>query len=46
MTQECLNGLAMTYCHSDVEVTPEEVVDEFAHRHPRCMLLAASFQQV
>ena len=39
MGQECLNGLAMLYYHRDVQITPEEVVDEFAHRHSRQMLL-------
>ena len=32
MGQERLNGLAM---HRDVQITPEEVVDEFARRHSR-----------
>ncbi len=39
MKQERLNGLAMLYYHHDVEITPDEVVDEFARRHPRRMLL-------
>ena len=39
MGQERLNGLAMLYYHRDVQITPEEVVDEFAHCHSRRMLL-------
>ena len=39
MGQERLDGLAMLYYHHDVQITPEEVVDEFAHRHSRRMLL-------
>ena len=39
MGQERLNGLAMLYYHRDVQITPEEVVDEFARRHSRRMLL-------
>ena len=38
MGQGRLNVLAMYY-HRDVQITPEEVVDEFAHRHSRRMLL-------
>ena len=34
-----LNVLAMLYYHRDVQITPEEVVDEFARRHSRRMLL-------
>ena len=37
MGQDRLNGLAMLYYHRDVLLTPEEVVDEFANRHPRRM---------
>ena len=40
MTQERLNGLAMLYYHRDIPLTPEEVVDEFARRNPRRMLLS------
>ena len=39
MGQERLDGLAMLYYHCDVQITPEEVVDEFARRHSRRMLL-------
>ena len=39
MAQERLNGLAMLYYHRDVQITPEEVVDEFARCHSRRMLL-------
>ena len=37
--QERLDGLAMLYYHHDVQITPEEVVDEFSRRHSRRMLL-------
>ena len=33
MGQGRLNVLAMLYYHCDVQITPEEVVDEFARRH-------------
>ena len=40
MGQGRLNGLAMLYYHRDVQlITTEEVVDEFARRHSRRMLL-------
>ena len=39
MGQGRLNVLAMLYYHRDVQITPEEVVDEFARRHSRRMLL-------
>ena len=39
MGQERLNGLAMLYYHRDIEITPDEVVDEFSRCHPRRMLL-------
>ena len=39
MGEERLNGLAMLYHHQDVQLTPEEVVYEFANRHPRRMIL-------
>ena len=44
MRQDRLNGLAMLYYHRTVELTPEEVVEEFAHCHPRRMLLVNPFQ--
>ena len=34
MGQVRLNGLAMLYYHHSVDITPEEVVDEFARCHP------------
>lgn len=43
MTQDRLNALAMLYCHRDVKLTPE-VVEEFARRHPRRMLLENPFE--
>ena len=39
MGQGRLNGLAMLHCHQDIELTPEEVVQEFTLRHPRHMIL-------
>ena len=39
MSQDRLNGLAMLHCHQNVELTPEEVVQEFALRHPRRLIL-------
>ena len=39
MGQGRLNGLAMLYYHRDVQITPEEVVDEFSRRHSRRMVL-------
>ena len=39
MSQDRLNGLAMLHCHQNIELTPEEVVQEFALRHPRRMTL-------
>ena len=39
MGQGRLNVLEMLYYHHDVQITPEEVVDEFARRHSRRMLL-------
>ena len=39
MGQGRLNGLAMLHYHRTVDITPEEVVNEFAIRHPRRMLL-------
>lgn len=39
MGQGRLNGLAMLHCHQDIELTPEEVVQEFTLRHPRHTIL-------
>lgn len=39
MAQGRLNSLVMLYYYQDIELTPEEVVEEFARRHPRRMLL-------
>ena len=39
MGQQRLNGLALLYYHQDIDITPEEVVEEFACCHPRRMLL-------
>ena len=43
MGQDRLNGLAMLYYHRDVEITPEEVVEEFSRCHPRRLLLSNPF---
>ncbi len=32
MGQDHLNGLAMLYYHRDIEITSEEVVDEFSSK--------------
>ena len=39
MGQDRLNGLAMLHCHQNVELTPEEVVQEFSLRNPPRMIL-------
>ena len=39
MGQDRFNGLAMLHCHQNVELTPEEVVQEFSLRNPRRMIL-------
>ena len=39
MSQDRLNALALIYKHRDIQLTPEEVVEEFAQSHPRRMLL-------
>ena len=38
MGQERLNALSMLYCHTDIDISPEEIVDQFAQCHTRCML--------
>ena len=42
MGQDRLNGLAMLFYNCHVDITAE-VVEEFSHRHSRCMLLANPF---
>ena len=39
MTQERLNGLAMIQCNHHIPLEADEVVEEFAIRHPRKLLL-------
>ena len=39
MGQVRLNGLAIFFCHREIKISPEQVVEEFARRHPRQMLL-------
>lgn len=43
MGQEHLNGLEMMFYYHDLGIILEEVVEEFAHCHPRCMLLVDPF---
>ena len=43
MGQDRLNGLAMLFYHRNMQLTAEEVVAEFATRHPRHMLLTDPF---
>ena len=40
MTEERLNGLAMLYVHRDIPCSSETVVDIFARKCPRRLLLA------
>ena len=39
MGQERLYSLSMSFCHRDIDVTPEKVVTEFAYCHHRRMTL-------
>ena len=39
MGQERLNALSMLYCHTDIDISPEEIIEQFAQRHPRRMSL-------
>ena len=39
MGQVRLNGLAMLFCHREIKVSPEHVVEEYSGRLPRQMLL-------
>ena len=39
MGQNHLNNLALLYYHYDIEITPKEVVEEFARQHPWRMTL-------
>ena len=39
MGQVRLSGLAMLFCHREIKISPEQVVEKFARRHPRRMLL-------
>ena len=43
MGEDRLNSLALLKCHREVDIDPEEVVEEFSHRHPRRMLLMNPF---
>ena len=37
------DSLALLKCHREVDINPEEVVEEFSHRRPRRMLLMNPF---
>ena len=37
MGEDRLNSLALLKCQREVDIDPEEVVNEFSHRHPRRM---------
>ena len=39
MGQDRLNGSAVLFCHRVIKISPEQVVEEFARRHPRRMVL-------
>ena len=39
IAQDKLNGLLLLYNHRDIELTPEDVVEQFATCNPRRMLL-------
>ena len=43
MGKDRLNSLALLKCHREVDIDPEEVVEEFSHRHPCRMLLMNPF---
>jgi hypothetical protein len=43
MKEDRLNSLALLKCHREINIDPEEVVEEFSHRHPRRMLLTNPF---
>lgn len=40
MTQDRLNNLILLYVHKDIKLDYDEVVDKFAIRHPRRMILS------
>lgn len=39
MTENRLNNLALLHIHRDIHIDVQEVVDQFAIRHPRRMKL-------
>jgi len=39
MTQDRLNDLLLLFVHKDISIQPLDIVDRFARRHPRRMLL-------
>ena len=45
MGQDRLNDLALLYYHHDVELSPEEIVEESSRQHPQRMLLINPFVQ-
>ena len=44
MGEDRLNSLALLKCHREVDIDPEEVVEEFSHRHPRRIPLMNLFR--
>ena len=43
MGEDRLNSPDLLKCHREVDIDPEEVVEEFSHRHLRTMLLVDPF---
>jgi len=39
MGENRLNGLALINIHPEINIEPEEVVDVYANKHPRCLQL-------
>ena len=39
MGQERLNALSMLHCHTDINICPPKIVEQFAQRHSGCILL-------
>ena len=45
MTEDRLNGLIKLHYHQDIELNGEEVVTQYAKRHPHRLLLVNPFQE-
>ena len=39
MCQERLDAMLILYCNSDIDISPEELVEQFAQHQARCILL-------